>query len=195
MRAAIGILCGGESRRMGQDKAGLLWHGRTMIEHMVAEMGSTGREVLVSVASMKDCVKELPARIVPDIREGCGPLGGIYSVLKASETDAVFFCAVDMPFVTGQTVEYLERFLDSDHDGVIFADGERLHPLCGIYKKSIIPVIEGRLDAGDYRVRKLPEVCRIRQVALSLSPLSERTLWNVNTPEEYARAVHSTGSD
>ena len=195
LRASVGILCGGKSRRMGRDKAELMWQGSSLLDRVVREMENSGRELLISAANdaqrkmewdMPDCTH---VRIVPDVKQDCGPLGGIFSVLKAAHSDAVFFCAVDMPFVTEETAAYLEQFLSSDCDGVVLADGERVHPLCGIYRKSVLPLIEAQLNSGDYRVGRLLDSCRIRQVQLRLSTLSSRTLWNLNTPEDYARAV------
>lgn len=229
MRAAVGILCGGQSRRMGTDKAGLLWQGSTLLERMVRELGAHGRELLISVASTQQAVlmeetvlaqqavlveqavsveQEVSAqrvaskepgavvsdqqsvpRVIPDHHPGCGPLGGIYSVLREAQADAVFFCAVDMPFVTEQAVEYLEQFLCSDFDGVIFTEGGRLHPLCGIYCRSLLPVLERQLERGERRVRSLMDTGRIKAVPLELGALSGRTLWNLNTPEDYRRAA------
>lgn len=187
---------------MGRDKANLPWRGTTMLDRMVCEMQKGGREILVSVASSgsqdhgfcsdpeNPVFSERPdICIVADEYPDRGPLEGICCVLKASKAEAVFFCAVDMPFVTEQTVEYLEQFLCSDYDGVVFADSNRIHPLCGIYKKQALPVIEAQLASEDYRVMQLLDSCRFKQVRLELSSLSPRTLWNTNTPEEYARAV------
>lgn len=128
-------------------------------------------------------------RFIPDLQPGCGPLGGIYSVLREAQTDAVFFCAVDMPFVTERTVAYLEQFLCNDFDGVVFTEGGRLHPLCGIYRRALLPVLERQLEQGDYRVRSLMDTGRIKAVPLEWSALPVRTLWNLNTPEDYRRAA------
>ncbi len=78
----VAILAGGQSRRMGRDKALVSWHGQPLLAHMVATARAAGAaEVVISgdpakYAAFGPCV--------PDQWLGCGPLGGIASILRAS---------------------------------------------------------------------------------------------------------------
>lgn len=189
MKAAIGILCGGKSRRMGRNKAELEWNGATLLAHLASSMLKDDRKLYLSVADAGSLAEPFRPYAVEDGWKDCGPLGGIASVLNAADTEAVFFCAVDMPYVSLQTVEYLEQCLTEEDDGVCFVDGERMHPLCAIYRKRFTPVIEKQLASGDYRMRKLAANDRIRKVPFDPGILCEKTLWNLNTPDDYAKAA------
>lgn len=177
---------------MGRDKAGLPWKETTLLGRIVEEMrGGAGRKVYLSTASAWPHGKEGaelygPYRdlCVPDEYPDRGPLEGIRRIFEVSGEDAVFFCAVDMPFVGREAVEYLERFWYGEYDGVFFRNRQGIQPLCGIYGRQMLPVIERMLARGDYRVRDVLEKCRIGTVDIEDSPLGEETLENWNTPEE-----------
>src|SRR5882672_1217416 len=92
----ICILAGGLSKRMGRDKARLRLGPNTMLGHIRATARRTG----------------WPVRVIRrDLVPRCGPLGGVYTALKTTQSDAVIFLACDMPFVE---VEVLDWLLD-DH--------------------------------------------------------------------------------
>ena len=191
MKAAIGILCGGKSRRMGKNKAELDWNGCTLLEHMIRTMKKTGRTIYLSVDFVSSLSEEYQEYAVEDRIRDCGPMGGIYSVLKTAREEAVFFCAVDMPYVDGQAIACLEDHLDDQWDGAFFVEEGRSHALCGIYKKSLLPMIEERLAAGDYRMRMLSESCRIKRLLFADCRLPKNTLWNMNTPQDYTQAIEA----
>lgn len=194
-KIAVGILCGGGSRRMGSDKAGLPWKDTTLLDRIVKEMREgAGRRVYLSVGSAGPHARTEPEvyrpyreLCVPDEYPGLGPLEGIRRIFQVSGEDALFICAVDMPFVTRETVEYLERFWYDEYDCVIFQDKNGPHPLCGIYGKQVLPVIERQMAQGDYRVMDILDRCRVKRVELEESPLPEETLMNLNTPDEYRK--------
>src|SRR5687767_15795429 len=90
----ICILAGGQSRRMGRDKARLRVGGRTLLGHVRRTAESLGLEVRV---------------IRKDLVSRCGPLGGIYTGLKTSTHEAELFLSCDMPFVTADLLKRVMR--------------------------------------------------------------------------------------
>lgn len=191
-KIAAGILCGGNSRRMGQDKAMLPWGDTTLLGRAVREMESGGRRVFLSVANVRGArapYQEYEKLCVYDEYPDRGPLEGIRRVFLESGEDAVFFCAVDMPWAGRETIEYLERFWYGEYDCVVLEDQTGVHPLCGIYGRQVVEIIEQQLESGNGRVMDVLKKCRVKKVSLEDSPLSEKTLMNMNTREEYEGEV------
>ncbi len=195
MKSAIGILCGGKSRRMGQDKAFLKWKEGTMLDRMVQEMSRDGREILISASAELAPVimAQSSARVIADEWFDHGPLEGIHCVMKEAQADTVFFCAVDMPFISLEAAEYLEQKLQEPEyeacDCLVLEDEERIHPLCGIYRRRVVSVLERQLKDQNYRVMAFLESMKWQAVRIGESGLNSRVLWNANTPEDYERAL------
>lgn len=97
------VLAGGRSSRMGEPKAGLEWHGSTMLRRVVGIIGRSVEGPVVVVGARGQELPALPAsvRVVADEEEGRGPLQGIAAGLGAlqAEVDVAFVCATDLPFL------------------------------------------------------------------------------------------------
>ncbi|MCH5342681.1 MAG: molybdopterin-guanine dinucleotide biosynthesis protein B [Acetatifactor sp.] len=187
MRISIGVLAGGKSSRMGQDKALLAIDDQRFLDRITKELGAFN-EVLLSVANKGDYADTgLPA-FVDEHRE-IGPLEGIYQLVKHASNEYVFVCAVDMPFVTAELVEYMAEFISSDHDCYVMTDEEHIHPLCAIYSKAVLPVIEELITEGRYRLREIFKRVRTKYIRLETSCFETKVLRNINTKEEYAKLV------
>jgi molybdopterin-guanine dinucleotide biosynthesis protein A len=85
------VLAGGLSSRMGQDKARLLWRGRPLLTHMCGLLEQSGARPVRVSGDYPDF------DAVPDKLPGCGPLGGLYSVLPILEDGPAWVVPVDMP--------------------------------------------------------------------------------------------------
>lgn len=173
---------------MGTSKAMLRFGTLTFIERMLREF-SDYRDVIVSAASSQ---QQLPGGIhkehlVFDEIEAAGPLEGIRQVLKRAENEYVFICAVDMPFLTVNMVEYLQEFICSDYDCYVAEDLTTLHPLCGLYSKKMLPVIEELLSRNQRKIKLLFDRCPTKYVPLKYNPKLLQEVINVNTLEEYFR--------
>lgn len=104
MKRAAVVLCGGKSTRMGRPKAWLPWFGRTLIEHVVWNLGQAVDEVIVVTSDALD-IPPVEARLVRDRTPSMGPLAGIRDGLEAAGADWVFVTSTDAPFVTPEHVE------------------------------------------------------------------------------------------
>lgn len=193
---SAGILAGGKSLRMGQNKALLSWRDQTLLEHLAKLVAvATGcNEVLISVAEeaeYRDILKRWQgaAALMPveDQRRGYGPLEGLYQLLAHGKNPWMFVVATDMPLVSP---EFIRQMLGQPLEGaqaVVPRDKGRIHPLCGLYHKSALPALEKLLVRGEHRVRGLLEELSVRYVDLEMTGMDACVLENVNTPEEYRR--------
>src|SRR5262245_14586169 len=91
------ILCGGSGRRMGgADKGQLVVGGRSILDRLLDALRPLTTHVMLIERDTRSRPPDV--RVVRDLVEGAGALGGIYTALSASATDRVIVAACDMPF-------------------------------------------------------------------------------------------------
>ena len=183
MDLSAAILAGGQSVRMGRDKAFLELDRQRFIDHLIRELSGLG-EVMISAAHKGDYA-ECGLRVAADEHRGIGPIEGIRQSLRFSACDHVFICAVDTPFVRKEMALYLAEFISSDYDAYVFRDEDRVHPLCGIYSRTALPVIRDMIAEGSYRLTDLLSRIRTKYVDIGTSCFGRETLRNINTPDDY----------
>ncbi len=181
---SVGILAGGKSTRMGQNKALLEYQNETMIGRISGQFQGRA-EVLVS-AAQRGLYEADGIRVVYDEADSIGPIEGIRQLVSHATEDFVFICAADMPFITREIAEYLAEFISSDYDAWVITDEEHIHPLCAIYSKRVLPVIEELIREKKYRLIEILNRVRIKYVSLKHTNFDRRIVRNINTRDEYA---------
>ncbi|MCM1467854.1 MAG: molybdopterin-guanine dinucleotide biosynthesis protein B [Alistipes sp.] len=185
MKLSTGILAGGKSTRMGQNKALLTINEKRFIDKIADELGSFS-EVLIS-AAQKGVYEDAGYRVVYDEHKEIGPIEGIYQILRGAKEDYVFICAADMPFVTKDLVSYMAEFISSDYDCYVMMDEEHIHPLCAIYSKNVLEVIEKQISEGCYRLMNILNNVRTKYIRLEYTCFDKKVVKNINTRQEYQK--------
>ena len=148
-RASAMILAGGASSRMGSDKAGIEFNGRTLLQIAHDELAAHFDRIIISIQSAKAKqyhLAEPDAVYVEDEPPGCGPLGGIYSVMNAVECELYFAVACDMPFLSGRLAAGMVTAAGDEYDVVILrTEDNYVHPLHAVYRSSCLPHIHHQL--------------------------------------------------
>ena len=184
---SVGILAGGKSTRMGQNKALMEFQNETMIARISRQLKGCGvSEVLVS-ASQKGLYETPGVRVVYDEADSIGPIEGIRQLIRHSGEEYIFICAADMPFVDREIAEYLAEFISSDYDCYVVTDEDRVHPLCAIYSKSVLPVIEELIREKKYRLVEILNRVRTKYISLKHTDFDKNIVRNVNTRDEFLR--------
>ena len=189
------ILVGGHSTRMGRDKAFLQLDRQTFIGHLAQELSGC-REVFISTCEERD-YSDTGLKVLVDERKDFGPMEGIRQALRHASTNHVFICAVDMPLFRREMMECLANRISPEDDACVFLDGERVHPLCGIYSTTALPFMEKLMAAKRHRMMELLSLMQTKYVDISSAGFARRMLSNINTPEDYAgltRALRRDGS-
>ena len=174
----------GRSTRMGRDKALLVFNRQTFIEHLIRELSGC-REVFIT-SVIKTEYPDYGLKTVPDEIPDFGPVEGIRQALRHAETENVFICAYDMPFVRREMIEYLAEFVCVDEDAWVFRDEERVHPMCGLYSRRVLPAAQQMIAEDRHRLMELLSRVRTKYVDISAGGFGMEVLSNINTPEEYA---------
>jgi molybdenum cofactor guanylyltransferase len=193
------VLCGGQSRRMGQPKAWLPFGPERMLQRVVRLVREAVGPVVVVAAPGQEC-PPLPdsVTLVRDPVLNRGPLQGLAAGLAAlpDAADLAFASATDVPFLLPAWIDRLHELIE-DHDLAIpFCDGYH-HPLAALYRRAtVLPAIEALLRDDRLRPVFLREAVRTRVVKaeeLRAADPDLRTLRNLNTPEEYLQALCEAG--
>lgn len=179
------ILAGGQSRRMGRDKALIELGGQTLLQRTAAILYQITDDVLV--VGPKERAAHLPGvPVVQDVREGAGPLGGIVTALQVSLRPYCLVVACDMPLLNADFLRYLIGLAPRFDVVVPRADGFT-HQTHAVYSKSCLPYLQRHLVAGDFRLDHVfSEVC-VRYVdadEIERFDPEHRSLMNINTPED-----------
>jgi molybdopterin-guanine dinucleotide biosynthesis protein A len=182
---------------MGAPKALLPFGPETMLQRVVRLLGEVVAPI-VAVAAPGQTLPPLPADVIltRDEREGRGPLEGLRAGLKALplEVDAAYVTSCDVPLlVTGFVTQMFELARGYDV-AVIEIDGFP-HPLSAVYRRSTLPHIEALLAADRLRPVFLYDAVRTRRVRPEeiTADADLKTLRNLNTPDDYRRALAEAG--
>lgn len=191
------LLAGGQSRRMGKDKALLPLPGqekqRTFVAHLTSLLTSLCSEVVLVArdASQAASFAGIGARVVTDSVPGGGPLVGLYSGLNAAQYSHALVVAVDMPFVQPDLVTLL---LSQPLNDALLVPvvGDVPQVLLAVYPRVLLPVIEERLRAGRRDPRSLLDVAPVHYLPeeqLRAVDPELRSFINLNTPAELSAHV------
>jgi molybdopterin-guanine dinucleotide biosynthesis protein A len=181
------ILAGGDSRRMGQDKASLVLQGKTLLEHVTTTMRQVFSKVIVSVRQPRVGV-ELPQ--VCDEVSASGPLAGLVAGLAQAKTPWVFAVACDMPFITPALVQGLAA-LRGQHQAVVPVVDGHLQPLAAFYATSALATLRASLAGDDRSFRGALQKLDVRYVSeaelLKMDP-QLRSFFDLDTPQDFDAA-------
>lgn len=193
---------------MGRDKAWVELNGTPFIIRVTNVLRQFCSEILV-VTNNAERYGGLDARLVPDEFPNGGSLGGLYSGVHAAQNELTVAVACDMPFLNPQLLEALISF-SFGYDIVIpsVADPNKpkreldraqietakkldLHPLHAVYRKTCLEPMRAAIMRNDLRMISFHENVRVRivrAIEIDVFDPQHTSLWNVNTPQELARA-------
>jgi molybdenum cofactor guanylyltransferase len=196
------VLAGGRSSRMGQDKALLEVHGRSLVELALDKLRRIGITTPRVAGARTDLSSH--ARVVTDLHPGCGPLSGIEAALAATTQPLNLFLPVDMPLLPSRFLTWM--LLRAEITGALVTvpriNGQP-QPLCAVYHRDLLRPITASLLAGNYKVMpvmsaaagqaQIVDVFDTERLAstdpelLGFSPLPlYRWFHNCNVPEDMA---------
>lgn len=147
--AAGFVLAGGQSSRMGQDKALLLFGGRPLVAHALSILSQAGLPVSIAGAgSSARTALEAFAPVVEDAEPGLGPLAGICAALASTSARHAVFLPVDLPLLPPALIGFLL------HHARITGQAVTVSSLAGldqtfpaVLDRALLPALKAALDA------------------------------------------------
>lgn len=169
------LLVGGESRRMGRDKATIEFEGRPLWERQLEILRSLAPEkTFVSARTMPSWLPD-DVELLVDDPPSRGPLSGLTKTAAALRTTHLVALAVDMPFMTAEQLRSL-RDLARVGSGVVPIIGERVEPLAAIYPSEAAADFVAALSGSDFS---------LQSVVRTLAHLGKIQFWAVPKGDEH----------
>lgn len=190
------VLTGGKSSRMKRDKAFLKIGDKTLLKNAVdALKPNCSQTKIVLNKSQTYFIEKLPEDIsyIFDIYENRGAPGGIHAALQNCETEFVIILAVDLPFVTSETIETLAKIALSKNSAAIVPrqnDG-KVQPLCAVYRvKDCLPEIEKiLLKKNPASARNFLEKISTHYVEQNKLTNDANLFLNINLPSDFQNLI------
>jgi len=176
------LLAGGESRRMGRDKATMEFDGRPLRQRQLELLRALGPEKIFVSARTKPAWLPGNFELLLDDPPSRGPISGLTKALAAIATTHVIVLAVDMPFMTVGELERLLALVTEDR-GVVPLIGDRAEPLAAIYPATA---------AADFRAALAGSDWSLQSIVPKLAEAGKVRLWPVPDPSLY-RSVNEPG--
>ena len=144
------ILAGGNSIRMGENKAFLQIQGVPIIIRICTLLRHLFEEIII-VTNQKDLFNDFDSKIYTDLIPNKGALGGLYTGIFFSTFQYSFCVACDMPFLNGNLVQFLIKNINGE-DAIVPRTADGLQPLHAIYSKSCLGPMKDVIAKGKRRV-------------------------------------------
>jgi molybdopterin-guanine dinucleotide biosynthesis protein A len=187
------ILAGGQSRRMGENKAAMIFGDEPLLARVARRLSSAVDELLViGPRSLAPLAPQ--ARVVEDALPTMGPLGGLYTALTATRGARIFLVACDMPFVCPGLIQAMLALAETHDDADVVTlniDG-RVQPLHAVYSRGCLPAVERALNVQDHSLHAL--LAQLSVVAIDMETVRRQdpdglSAFNMNTPDDWRQAL------
>jgi len=196
------IQAGGQSSRMGEDKALKSFLGRPLIQRVIDRVSSIADEIIVTTDRPAN-YEFLGLRLISDLKPGRGALGGLYTAIASATSPLVAVVACDMPFASPMFFEGALSLMVEEAADVVIAraapraervgkSDEGYEPLHALYRReACLPAIESAINADQWKVISWFPQVKVRVLTSdevrSFDP-SGLCFWNLNRPEEFIKA-------
>lgn len=182
------LFAGGKSSRMGKDKALLPFDGEaSLAKYQYERLQKIFARVYLS-AKDETLFDHFDAIVIEDEigKDVYAPTSGFVNVFKRLKTDnMIFVLSVDTPFVHQAIIDKCIAAQDDDYDAIIIRTPGGIHPLCGIYSRSLEKPLLKMLQDDEHKLGKLLKNAKVHYIDID----EEDALLNMNTPQEYEKAL------
>lgn len=174
----VAILIGGDSSRMGSDKATYEVEGSPMATRVADAARRAGAKEILLIGGTQTKAKKLDGTWKKDAYPGKGPLGGVITALRAAAHDKVVVLSCDMPFITDAVVTSLVGGLDDAQASVGRTD--RLNWLCAAWSKSeCLTTLQSVWKRDERSVHRAAVLLDVAEV-----PVPANAVRNINEPSD-----------
>jgi molybdopterin-guanine dinucleotide biosynthesis protein A len=184
------LLAGGESRRMGSDKATIVFRGKPLWQRQIEVLRSLRPESTFVSARAVPSWLPLETELLLDEPPSRGPLSGLTKALERMQTTHLAALAVDMPLMTSEQMQLLWS-LATIGCGVLPMLGDRAEPLAAIYPQEAAPYFSAALAGDDFSLQRLVRtLVTANQVQIFAIPGKDEHLFgSVNEPGDFQGAA------
>jgi molybdopterin-guanine dinucleotide biosynthesis protein A len=190
------ILAGGQSRRMGFNKALIDVNGRPIISILIDQVRQLTSQIVIS--SNDDCsYRFLNFPVVPDRFAGCGPLAGLHAAMRWNDCSLYIVLACDLPNLQVRLLRSLVSLAEGFDAAIPRTNDGVAHPLCAVYRRTCLPAIEQALEKGSNKFIEtfLDNALAVRWVGPDEGVYEQPDLANINTPADLQKLRRRRAGD
>ncbi|SFV71174.1 Molybdopterin-guanine dinucleotide biosynthesis protein MobA [hydrothermal vent metagenome] len=177
------IIAGGKSSRMGKDKALLPFGSQaSLAQFQYQRLSRIFSKVYLSAKYHKfdfDC------EVIEDKYEESSPLVALLSIFETLNVQEIFVLSVDTPFVDEKVIHKLFERDEEDFDIIVAKNNNRLQPLCAIYRRSLLPLLQKHYQEKNHKLHHLLKNAKTKIVHFN----DEKAFMNLNYFEDYEKAL------
>ncbi len=179
---------------MGIDKASLKIGGITLLERTISVVKPLVNQTIVMLADKQD-ISYLSDKIQCDVTfgrdriEAKGPLRGICDGVKLLDDSIteIFVLSCDLPYLSSDWLKRMQNNMTDCLDVIYAVNGKIINPLIAYYRREVLDRAAFLIRQGRRRPLDLWEGFRVKELSSDLE--EDYTISDVNTPEEYQKAV------
>ena len=184
------VLAGGQSHRMGKDKALLPWGEKTLLDHALSRLREAASRAPAILSGPEPRYADRGVPVFPDVVAEAGALGGVLTGLERLPPDADFglFLAVDLPLVPVALLRHLASRALAGIEAVVAFSPSGPEPLCAVYARTAKDAVRRSVEAGELKMTSFwREICVHALYAPAVTEFGDpKALFrNLNTPAEY----------
>jgi molybdenum cofactor guanylyltransferase len=180
------LLAGGESRRMGRDKAAVVFRDEPLWRRQLRILRDLGPEKVFVSARTESSWLPADTELILDEPPSRGPLSGLTKAFHQMQTTHLVALAVDMPFVTREQLRFLCTMV-SEGQGIVPVIGERAEPLVAVYPAEAAADFAAALAGTDFSLQRIiRKLAADEKVRLYAVPVKDEHLYrSVNEPDDF----------
>lgn len=179
------ILSGGKSSRLDEEKGLASFNRKPLISYAIDVLKPICGKLIISANNQIDEYKKFGCDVIQDEVSAIGPMGGILTCLKKSESRFNIILSCDTPFITTALFEYLLKSADyyqivvPKHDGFI-------EPLCSVYATNVLWELQHCVENRNYKMSEFFKKTDFKAIDISpaLPFYSDELFVNINTPKD-----------
>lgn len=179
------ILCGGKSRRMGEDKSLLPFsNSNSLTQYQYDKLKPFFDEIYLSSKIDKfdfDFNKE--KYLILDKGEEFSPIVALQTIFKTIKTKEVFIITVDTPLVSIDSI--IKLINEAKSSEICVAQTLRTHNLCGVFSTKLEKFINKMLADDIHKVGYLLKNNNTKYIQFS----NDDEFINLNNKDEYEKAL------
>ena len=188
------VMAGGQSRRMGQDKALLVLQGEPLWLRQARVLRDAGAGVVAIVRQREQAPLALPPNLClwHDAVIGAGPLAGLHAALSVCETEWLAVLATDMPRIDASWFQWLGTSCRPG-GGALARTAAGHEPLAAIYPRTALAEVTRRLERGQRSLQPLADalIANGQMTGVVLPTAETWRMANWNTPAEVGAGYES----
>jgi molybdopterin-guanine dinucleotide biosynthesis protein A len=175
------VLIGGQSKRMGQDKSLLDYHGKPQWKHTVSLLENLVDTVYLSVRKNQEV--DFPNLIVDKVAD-IGPFGGILTVLETYPDAAFLVIATDLPFLDKEIIRLLisKRNITKYATALQSENKDYPEPLVCIWEPKSLPILQEYFQKKIYKPIQV-----LKNLPIHIVKVSNKLVQNINTLNEFRK--------